>query len=166
MNLKTILTFLLISIVLNNKGNSQTSSTFKFTDTNVFVGQKKIITNRLEFTFCRWEPVDYNHSEKLLDSIGYFLCNNPDVVIEIGRHTDQRGADNANLKLSQRQAEGLKFEICKKNKINEDRIIAIGYGELNPVISLDSIIKIPKLDREFLYKMNRRFELKILKIIN
>ncbi len=53
------------------------------------------------------------------------------LVVEIAGHTDNSGNDSDNLRLSQRRAEAIKAYLVKKG-INESRIFAKGYGEVNP----------------------------------
>src|ERR1041385_7852193 len=43
-----------------------------------------------------------------LDSVASFLNKYPFLIIEIGEHTSTRGADDANLKLSQKRAERIR----------------------------------------------------------
>lgn len=61
-----------------------------------------------------------------------FLTKNSALKIEIGGHTDDVGADEANLKLSQERAESVKKFLLEKG-IAAERITAKGYGETKPV---------------------------------
>lgn len=67
-------------------------------------------------------------SKVVLDSVLSFFKDNKDLTIEIGSHTDSRGSDAYNLKLSQARAQSVVDYLVEKG-INRDRLIATGYGE-------------------------------------
>ena len=71
-----------------------------------------------------------------LDSVAMFLLNNKDISVEVGVHTDFRGDDKLNLKLSQDRADSLKKYLTAKG-ISSERITAIGYGETKSVIEYE-----------------------------
>jgi outer membrane protein OmpA-like peptidoglycan-associated protein len=56
------------------------------------------------------------------------LLLNPRISLEIGCHTDSRGDDDYNLKLSQKRAEAVVAYLIKKG-IPPHRVSAVGYGE-------------------------------------
>jgi len=61
----------------------------------------------------------------------------PDLVIEIGAHTDRRGSNAYNEKLAERRAKSTYDYLISKG-IAEDRIIEYkGYGETKPAIDCD-----------------------------
>jgi outer membrane protein OmpA-like peptidoglycan-associated protein len=63
-----------------------------------------------------------------LDKIVTFMKDNPDMIIELGSHTDSRGKADYNLDLSQRRAASAVAYIVSQG-IEQDRISAKGYGE-------------------------------------
>jgi outer membrane protein OmpA-like peptidoglycan-associated protein len=67
-------------------------------------------------------------SMAVLDSILVFFKDNKDLTIELGSHTDSRGSDEYNLKLSQARAQSAVDYLVEKG-IAKDRLIAVGYGE-------------------------------------
>ncbi|MBL7779271.1 MAG: OmpA family protein [Chitinophagales bacterium] len=71
-------------------------------------------------------------SKIVLDSILLFFKENPDLTIEIGSHTDSRGSDAYNLKLSQARAQSVVDYLIEKT-VPTERLIAKGYGETRPV---------------------------------
>ena len=87
---------------------------------------------------------------KLID----FMEANPDVNIELSAHTDSRGDDAYNLKLSQARAQTVKDYLVVSD-IEPFRIIAKGYGKTKPIIK--------NAQTEIEYQKNRRTEFKILK---
>ncbi|MBW8364163.1 MAG: OmpA family protein [Rhizobium sp.] len=54
------------------------------------------------------------------------------VNIEVAGHTDSRGSDKYNMKLSQRRAEAVRNYLISKG-IAADRLTAKGYGESQPI---------------------------------
>ncbi|MFN0049103.1 MAG: OmpA family protein [Cytophagales bacterium] len=84
-----------------------------------------------------------------------FLKNNPEVVVELGSHTDSRGNDDYNTRLSQARAQSA-VDYILANGIDADRIKAIGYGETKHIIE-DAVT-------EEEHQQNRRTEFKILAI--
>lgn len=54
------------------------------------------------------------------------------VNIEVAGHTDSRGSDAYNMKLSQRRAEAVRSYLVSKG-IASDRLSAKGYGESQPI---------------------------------
>jgi outer membrane protein OmpA-like peptidoglycan-associated protein/tetratricopeptide (TPR) repeat protein len=63
-----------------------------------------------------------------LDKLVKILKDNPTLWVEINSHTDSRGDNAYNLKLSQRRAESVVKYLISKG-INENHLEAVGYGE-------------------------------------
>jgi outer membrane protein OmpA-like peptidoglycan-associated protein/tetratricopeptide (TPR) repeat protein len=57
---------------------------------------------------------------------------NPELIIEIQAHTDSKGNDQYNLKLSQKRAESV-VTYLKRKGIDQSRLRAQGYGETKPI---------------------------------
>ena len=88
-----------------------------------------------------------------LEKLEKMLKNNSTWTVEIGGHTDNRGSDNYNKRLSLKRAQAVvKYLIARK--IASNRLIPVGYGEEKPIASNDD----EKDGRE----INRRTEFKIL----
>ena len=68
-----------------------------------------------------------------LDSLANLLQENPNITIELGSHCDYRGADEYNLRLSQRRAESV-VNYLIQHGIPADRLSPVGYGESRPKI--------------------------------
>ena len=90
-----------------------------------------------------------------LDTLAQTLADNPKINIELSSHTDQRGKDAYNLKLSQKRAEAAVDYIVGKG-IARARITARGYGETRPIVAK------PKSEAD--YQRNRRTEFKVTRI--
>ncbi|AZA79616.1 OmpA family protein [Chryseobacterium sp. G0186] len=72
-----------------------------------------------------------------LDKLEKVLEDNPDTNINIYGHTDSKGADAYNLKLSQRRADAVKAYLASKG-IASNRMFTKGEGEGMPVASNDT----------------------------
>ncbi|MDP2341252.1 MAG: OmpA family protein [Deltaproteobacteria bacterium] len=69
----------------------------------------------------------------LLDQVATVVRNHSDIHhVRIEGHTDDKGADDANLKLSQERADSVKAYLVGKG-IDAARLAAVGYGETRPV---------------------------------
>jgi outer membrane protein OmpA-like peptidoglycan-associated protein len=111
---------------------------------------EKIVLKNIFFASgsAKLEETSRTELKKLKD----FLNANPTLRIEIGGHTDDVGADDSNLKLSQERANAVKVNLIEQG-IAESRVTAKGYGETKPVASNSS---------EDGRKQNRRTEFLIL----
>jgi len=68
-----------------------------------------------------------------LDKLVETLNDNPNIVIELGSHTDSRASDAYNLDLSKRRAESVVSYLIQKG-ISRERLVAKGYGESQPKV--------------------------------
>ena len=103
-------------------------------------------------------PESFMELNKLYD----FLVNNPTLSIEIGGHTDTRGDDKDNLKLSNDRAKAVYDYVIAKGIVAK-RISYKGYGETKPVITDSEISKrSTEQEREAAHQSNRRTEYKII----
>lgn len=68
----------------------------------------------------------------ILDEVATVLADNPDVDIDVVGHTDNQGAEDANLALSTARAEAVVAALAERG-IDEARMTAEGRGEAEPV---------------------------------
>ncbi|MBK9254508.1 MAG: OmpA family protein [Saprospiraceae bacterium] len=87
-----------------------------------------------------------------LDNVVGLLNQYPSLKVELGGHTDNVGAEDSNLELSQKRADNVREYLLSKG-IDAGRISAKGYGQNLPVESNDTDEGKQK---------NRRTELRIL----
>lgn len=87
-----------------------------------------------------------------LNRLKRIMNDNPTMKLEIGGHTDSKGADSYNLKLSRSRAESVVNYLIEKG-IPADKLTYKGYGETDPVASNDT---------EEGRQENRRVEFKVL----
>lgn len=73
------------------------------------------------------------NSTQALDSLTTLLMENPNVTIELSSHCDYRGADEYNMRLSQRRAESV-VNYLIAHGIEPDRLTPVGYGESRPKV--------------------------------
>ncbi|AWW30427.1 hypothetical protein DN752_10000 [Echinicola strongylocentroti] len=90
-----------------------------------------------------------------LDKLVKILQDNPEIKIELSSHTDSRASDEYNRDLSQRRAQSAVDYIISQG-IAEDRLVAKGYGEDQPVIE--------NAQTEEEHQRNRRTEFKVIEI--
>ena len=119
-------------------------------------------------------------SKNALDSLILMLNENPNITIELSAHTDYRGAEAYNKKLSQKRAESV-VNYLINHGIATDRLTAVGYGEEKPktirrkvaerypwlkendVLTEEFILKLKPEQQETANALNRRTEFKVLR---
>ena len=107
--------------------------------------------NNVFFDFDKWDLRPESFVE--LDRVVKLLSENPAIEIEMSAHTDSKGSDDYNFKLSDNRAKSVKEYILSKG-IAASRITSQGYGETKPVATNDT---------DDGRQLNRRVEFKILK---
>jgi outer membrane protein OmpA-like peptidoglycan-associated protein/tetratricopeptide (TPR) repeat protein len=113
------------------------------------VGQSIVLKN-IFFDFDK--ATIRNESANELDRLVKLLTDNPTLKIELGSHTDNKGSDEYNQKLSQSRSQSVVTYLIGKG-ILTDRLVAKGYGETTPVATNDT---------EEGRQENRRTDFKIL----
>jgi OOP family OmpA-OmpF porin len=89
-----------------------------------------------------------------LDEVGAILQKWPELRIEIGGHTDSRGSEAYNQKLSEERAQAVLAYLKEKfPDLHADQFTAVGYGESKPLVPNTSVLNMAK---------NRRVEFKVL----
>ncbi len=124
-----------------------------------------------------------NDSVNSKDSLNYLydlMMENPTIIVELMAHTDCRGSDAANLKLSQQRADSCVSYLVHEKGIPPARLVPRGYGELVPLehfevgatgdtnkftLKCDFITKYQRTDVqkfEHYHQLNRRTECRVL----
>jgi outer membrane protein OmpA-like peptidoglycan-associated protein len=67
------------------------------------------------------------------DSVASFLINNPAYGLEINGHTDSKGTDEYNDKLSMERAQEVANYLITKKGIAKERLVVKGIGEKQPI---------------------------------
>ena len=107
--------------------------------------------NNVFFDFDKWDLRPESYIE--LNRVVKLLAENPAIEIEMAAHTDSRGSDEYNFKLSDNRAKSVMDYIISKG-IPVNRITSHGYGETKPVSTNDT---------DDGRQLNRRVEFTILK---
>lgn len=116
---------------------------------NVAVGSIIVLKNIFfDFDKATLRPESTNELERLIK----LLNDLPTLKIEIGSHTDSKGSDDYNMKLSQARSESVVGYLISHG-IGKDRLVAHGYGETKPIDTNDT---------DEGRQNNRRSEFKIL----
>lgn len=68
-----------------------------------------------------------------IEAVANFMKKYPETTTVIEGHTDSKGADSYNMKLSQQRAEAVKQQLVTLYGIDAQRLDTVGYGETRPV---------------------------------
>jgi hypothetical protein len=128
------------------------------TDTVLF---HKIALNK-SYVLCHIDSVSgelkiLQETKPAFDKLIKIMKFHPDLIIELGWHTDSRDYDNVNIRLSQNRADVAVSYIVNKG-IDKNRIVGKGYGESKLVNKCKNGVKCTEKE----HRMNRRIEYKII----
>lgn len=120
-------------------------------------------------------------STAALDEMAQILRDNPNVAIEMGAHTDRKGSEKYNLRLSDRRAKSVVDYLITVG-VKADRLKHKGYGKSQPktitkrlnreypqfeegtVLTEEYIATLSPEDQEIADQINRRTEFKVLSL--
>lgn len=112
----------------------------------------------------------------ILDQMAKVMLDNPDLIVELGSHTDSRSSAKYNKDLSQKRAQSAVDYLISKG-VAKERLTAKGYGEDEPFILTEDRLGIPagtelteayilsikdQKIREKAFELNRRTDFKIV----
>ena len=118
---------------------------------------KPVIVKNIYYEFDKFTLLD--SSKTVIDTTMLkLLTENPDIKIEIGSHTDSRGSELYNQRLSQQRAQSVVDYLVAKG-IPRKRLVAKGYGEIQPIAQNENE---DGSDNPEGRQMNRRTEFRIL----
>ncbi|MCB0429984.1 MAG: OmpA family protein [Flavobacteriales bacterium] len=107
------------------------SDTLKWNAPIVAIPPEPIIIRNIYYHFDKSNLTD--SAMMTIDTTIYrIMTENPEIVAEISSHTDSRGTDTYNEKLSQKRAESVVKYLISKG-IASERLKAKGYGESKPL---------------------------------
>lgn len=111
----------------------QVKSLFEVTEAEVFEQSGAIIVRLVGARFASGSAELEPASLPLLDKAASALAIYPDAAAVVEGHTDSKGGDRLNQKLSQNRAQTVLNELLARAAIAPSQISAIGYGESRPV---------------------------------
>lgn len=118
----------------------------------------KIVLNNIFFDFDKATLRDISKIE--LEKLTKLMVNNPKIIVEISGHTDAKGNENYNLKLSQDRAQAVVNYLITRG-IDKNRMIAKGYGKSRPIANNYNPDGTENPEG---MQLNRRVELKVISI--
>jgi outer membrane protein OmpA-like peptidoglycan-associated protein len=90
-------------------------------------------------------------SHAVLDNVAKVLNAHPEIsMVRVEGHTDSTGSDGYNMRLSQRRAESVVRYLVEEGEVSEDRLLAQGFGEAQPLV--------PNAKTKMALAQNRRVE--------
>lgn len=110
-----------------------------------------IKTDPIYFDYTMWYI--RKESKKILNRVVELMKKYPEMEVEIGSHTDNRGNQTFNTELAQKRADATRVYIIEQG-ISKKRITAKGYGESVPIVKC---IPEDSCDEEQ-HELNRRSE--------
>jgi outer membrane protein OmpA-like peptidoglycan-associated protein len=97
----------------------------------IVVRQDRIeIKQKILFKHNKWTISPKSFA--LMDEVVQALKDNPAIQVRVEGHTDSRGKDRYNLKLSQRRTDSVMQYLVDRG-IESSRLEAVGYGETRPI---------------------------------
>ena len=103
---------------------------------NIVVKADKIeLKQKIFFAFNKDKIL--SKSFEMLKEVAMALKDNPKLMVRIEGHTDDKGSDRYNKKLSQRRANSVRKFLIQEG-IAPERMIAVGYGEEKPIADNDT----------------------------
>jgi OOP family OmpA-OmpF porin len=69
----------------------------------------------------------------ILSQVSQVLADYPEISLSIEGHTDSRGSNSYNRKLSQKRAKAVMNHLIKRGKIDRSRLTSNGWGESKPI---------------------------------
>ncbi|MCB9310190.1 MAG: OmpA family protein [Lewinellaceae bacterium] len=101
-----------------------------------------------------------SEGKKELDKVAMIAKDNPNILFELGSHTDYVGDERSNLILSENRAKSVVEYLVNKKDVRKNQLISKGYGETKPINNCNE--QNPCSSSEL--AKNRRTELKIIGI--
>ena len=132
-------------------GNLKAGSVVRDTVWMNMIVKKAIKLENIYYDFDKWNILPESETE--LNKLVAFMQENPEVKVELASHTDCRGSNRYNQKLSEKRAQSAVDYIVSKG-VSPDRITAKGYGEERLVNQCKNGVACTKAE----HRLNRRTE--------
>jgi len=112
---------------------AQAKALFSAGEAEVFQQSDLIITRLTGLSFASGSANIEAGSDPLFDKIRSLLAIYPGAEITVEGHTDSKGSDRLNLRLSQNRAQSVMQRLIRENALAPEKISAVGYGESRPI---------------------------------
>lgn len=127
---------------------------------NIIAAEKDVVKDK-DRLIIKTDPIYFDYdlwyirkeSKPILNRVIELMKKYPDMVVEIGSHTDSRGNSKYNMDLSSNRAESTRAYFINQG-IGKKRIIAKGYGETVQIIKCEP----SESCTEEQHELNRRSE--------
>lgn len=117
------------SVTFSTK-NIKKSDTLQY---DIFLKQRNLIDYQIAKVYYQFNQSKLREdAPDTLRKVINFMNAYPDVIVEVGSHTDSKGTDEYNLKLSERRSLSVKNYLIYQGKISEKRLVNKSYGESQP----------------------------------
>lgn len=115
-------------------------------------------------TVLFFPPTEYGEMNTItkdsLNIIGDFLLKYPNLTMELTNHTDFRGSDEYNMRLSQEKARACVNYLTLEKKVDPTQITPKGCGEAFLLVDEEGVKLVKtKKEKEALHQTNNRTEL-------
>ncbi len=135
-------------------------NTFTIHDTSFVAGS----ILHYPFTFVLGKAQLDSSNYPFLDSLATLLIANPQLEIRVENHLDSRWSDKSSNHLSMNRAQSIVTYLSKKG-VSHERMMALGVNDFRPIVAEKIVYKAPgKQGREVLHALNRRTEVRIMKV--
>jgi len=127
-----------------------------------FIQSTKV--DEIEFPEVQYALASAKLTDASKDSLNYLfqtLSDNPTIIIELAAHTDSRGKNSSNQRLSEARAKSCVDYLVSRG-IPAARMKSKGYGETRLRISDAEINALPSAEREAAHQKNRRTVFRVL----
>ena len=111
--------------IVEEKGCPKRYEGVEITETHIRINQK------IHFAYNKAKIK--RDSFGILATVAMVLKDNPEINLSIEGHTDSKGKDKYNKKLSNKRAKAVMKHLTKKGKIDKDRLEYVGWGEEKPI---------------------------------
>lgn len=142
-------------VIITDTENDKVSNADLYLES--LIKDNQIVINPIFFDFDKWNI--RTDAEYELENIVDVMRSHPNMVIKIESHTDSRGSDRYNMKLSDRRAKSTRDYIISRGIAAERIESAIGYGETQLLNKCSNGVKCTPEE----HQLNRRSYFYILK---
>lgn len=103
------------------------------------------------------------NSAEELAKLAKFHFDHPNYIIQIGVHSDSRGPDHFNLRLTEMRASNVKFALYQRHQCDTTKFKIKGFGEGAPIVPESVIMQTTsKQEQQCYYSINARTVITLL----